>query len=81
MQQLWTKYAPYWHICTTIIAIIITAIWWVHDVNGSVVDVQTIKGNQETQATAIAVLQEESHETHEQVHDIWQAMRLDRMKK
>jgi hypothetical protein len=34
MKGLWEKYAPYWHICTTIIAAACFGFAWVQNVSG-----------------------------------------------
>lgn len=34
MAKLWRKISPYWHICTTLVGLIIYGILWVNQVQG-----------------------------------------------
>lgn len=75
------KLVDFWPVLAPIAGAIVASIWWVHDVNGSVSKIDALEAVQATQTTSLAVLSNQVQETHDQVKDIWQAMRLDRHKK
>lgn len=88
VQRYWYKIAPYWHICMAIFWGLVWASWWIHDVSaysGQISDNKKAITAQEmrisTQDMNMAVIKEQVTETHDQVKQIWEAMRLDRHQK
>lgn len=81
IQRVWRNYAPYWHICTAFIFGVYVCISWVNNVQANTDEMPLLKAKVSEQATDIAVIKNDVSETRQQVHDIWQFMRLDRTKK
>lgn len=81
MQRFWFRIAPYWHIGIGIVWAFIVVAWWVQDVNGYGGRIASLEAANTQQTTTLAVITDQVKETREQVHDIWSAMRLDRVKK
>lgn len=81
MQEAWIRIRAYWHIGTTIFIVLISAIYWVHDQSGLVPRVEALETLSAEHTTTLAVIGNQVNETHDQVKQIWQAMRLDKSKK
>lgn len=39
IRELWAQVEPYWHIATAIFMALVTAVWWVGDVNSQAAEI------------------------------------------
>lgn len=56
MQRIWTRYAPYWHICMALAGAAIAALFWFKDVSsydGRITKLEVVQLRQEKKVTRI----------------------------
>lgn len=77
----WVKILSAIPVAITIFGLIASGIWWIRDVNGYGGRITTLETDDTNSKMALAVMSNEVHNTKDEVHDIWQYLHLDRMKK
>ena len=65
MRKFWKRYAPYWHICTSLIFFAWVTMMWVGNVSAYGPRIDTLEGRQHNILLDIASMKQEVHDVHE----------------